>query len=104
MIEYKNVRIPASADEWELYSSEPGSEEAADALTAAAKAAVDIICDAKLDEAAQVPIRALERIFAAQREHMDLGAFDSEPIGKARGVVVRAMKAIAGIEIDPWSL
>ena len=104
MIEYRNVPIPSSALEWQLYIGYYSSDIAASALTRAAKRAVDLIHEAKLGEAAQVPLRALEEIEWCQLEYDRCGACDSEPYAAARLVVSRAMKVIADVDIDPSEL
>ena len=104
MIEYKGVKIPSTANDWELYSTMDGAEWAANDLTEAAKKAVDLIADAKLSERVSVQTKALDVIGKAQEKHAGLGACDSEPCYEARHVVIDAMKAIADIDVDPMSL
>ncbi|KIG18646.1 hypothetical protein DB30_07661 [Enhygromyxa salina] len=104
MIEYKQVKIPSTPEDWQLYCDMSGAGVAAAALTQAAKEAVDLIADAKLRDAQSVQARALRVINEAQHQHADVGAYDSEPHVEAQRVVIRAMKVIAGVEVDPGSL
>ncbi|PRQ01232.1 hypothetical protein [Enhygromyxa salina] len=104
MIEYKQVKIPSSPEDWQLYCGTEGDVAAATALTRAAKRAVDLIANAKLSDARRVQTRALAIINEVQLQHDRVGADDTEPHVEARRVVVRAMQVVAGIEVDPDSL
>lgn len=103
-IEHRGVRIPSTPDDWQLYTCKPSSIPAAQALTAAAKTAVDKIAEARVADLEGLPWEALRPINEVCEAHAKAGAADSEPYCEARHVVIRAMKTIAGVEVDPWSL
>lgn len=84
-MQYKGIQIPASARDWELYSSMAGSAKAARGMTAALKRSLDyfeknmgksgegIGKDVAL--AADIP----KGINEAMRKHSSFGALDTEP-------------------------
>ena len=86
---HRNIPIPSTVDEWQLYDS-PGSRHAADSLTEAAREAIDMIANARLAEAADIFTSATKHIYAVCGHFADDGAMDSEPMAAARDVVLRA--------------
>ena len=103
-IEHRGITIPSTPDDWQLYTCKPSSIPAAQALTAAARTAVDKIAEARVADIQAVQHEALRDISAVCEAHAKAGAADSEPYCEARHVVIDAMKILAGIEVDPWSL
>lgn len=102
-MKYKEVTIPDTADDWELYDK-PGVGKVVEALVQASKEAVDMISSASLSEAKTVANEANSHIYKVCDRFGKFGAADSEPLYHARHVVVDAMKVIGGVEVDPWDL
>ena len=103
MIEYKGVRIPSSVDGWELYDV-PSAGAALSALIEASKRAIDRIASARLGEFKEVQADAMRDLSRVMDEHADAGAVDSEPAYHARHIIVDAVRAVADIEVNPWTL
>jgi len=79
----KEIQIPTTGDDWELYTSEPGHGKAARALTSALKSAFKRIEKAVFDgktvpEAVMEASTALSKV---QSTYSENGAADSEPNG-----------------------
>jgi hypothetical protein len=103
MIEHRGIKVPSTVDDWQLYH-QPGSPRAAEALTKAACEVVDLIAETKIGNAKGIEYKATQKLYDVCSRHSKHGAYDTEPLAEARHVVIRAMKGLAGVEVDPWSL
>ena len=98
----KIVSLPCSADDFDLYASMPGSEDAARALeTAVTDIVVDIGAKAaegymptskKLNEM----LRTLDPIF---NKYSDFGATDSECYFACQDAIHKAVKELNGVSV-----
>lgn len=100
---YKGVNIPSTPNGWELYDT-PGAELAAADLFDASKEAVDMLADARVGDFKDTVHKAVKHIYKRCEKHAKHGAADSEGLYHARHVVIDAAQALAGVELDPWSL
>jgi hypothetical protein len=71
----RRVPIPETPREWELYVDMPGAESAAADLTTTLRNAI---------EQGRPRGEVEQEVFKVMRQHRNLGALDSEPIGHLR--------------------
>jgi len=85
-----SVRVPQTADEWELYTSSMKCGSAARALTAALKKSMRLYAK---DSTLYIS-DALEPFYVAARKWSKYGADDSEPHYHARDVMRRLQEQL----------
>lgn len=101
----KEIALPSTADDFELYSSMPGSETAATELYTALAAIADEIEPFAVQGYAPTP-KKIRELFDARIEpvldrHVDVGAGDSEPAHNCRTALDRIASIIGGARPRP---
>jgi hypothetical protein len=75
--------INLTADEWDLYSHEPGAEEAACAMSDALQDAINT---------SDTEAEAQAKAWPTWKKYADLGATDSEPMWKLERILQKAYR------------